>query len=142
MRDAILPAYEEDEDEVPVKKTKMDEALRKKNEDLERKLAAIQKHKTPPPVKSEPRGASMIKSALGLTEKKIPIEDKDGHVIESRTPPKTVNFGAWEFPSFKLLNEIVHKNSVSADEIEEKSLLIQKTLLQFGIDVDMEGESV
>ncbi len=51
-------------------------------------------------------------------------------------------FWSWDFPSLKLLNEIVHKNTVSADEIEEKSLLIQKTFLQFGIDVDMEEECV
>ena len=42
----------------------------------------------------------------------------------------------------KLLNEIEHRAVVSAEEIEEKSLLIEKTLLQFGIDVEMEGESV
>lgn len=54
----------------------------------------------------------------------------------------SVDFGAWDFPSTKLLNQVEHRNLVSPDEIEEKSILIQKTLLQFGIDVDMEGESV
>lgn len=31
---------------------------------------------------------------------------------------------------------------VSPDEVEEKSLMIQKTFLQFGIDVDMEDECI
>jgi len=53
-----------------------------------------------------------------------------------------VQFGTWDFPSAKLLNEIEHKNLVSQDEIEEKSLMIQKTFLQFGIDVEMEDECV
>ena len=55
---------------------------------------------------------------------------------------QALDFGKWDFPSTKLLNEIEHKNLVSPEEIEEKSLLIEKTLLQFGIEVDMEGESV
>jgi hypothetical protein len=42
----------------------------------------------------------------------------------------------------KLLNDIQHINVVSAEEIEEKSLLIEKTFLQFGIDVEMEDECV
>ena len=66
----------------------------------------------------------------------------DGKVIESKVKPQSVDFGTWDFPSVKLLNHIEHRNLVSPDEIEEKSILIQKTLLQFGIDVDMEGESV
>ena len=74
-------------------------------------------------------------------EKKIPIEKPDGTKIESKTP-KNVDFGTWDFPSIKLLNEVVHKNTVSPDEVEEKSLLIQKTFLQFGIDVDMEEECI
>jgi S-DNA-T family DNA segregation ATPase FtsK/SpoIIIE len=53
-----------------------------------------------------------------------------------------VNFGSWDFPSVKLLNEIVHKNPVTPEEIEEKSLIIQRTFLQFGIDVEMEEECV
>jgi hypothetical protein len=76
-----------------------------------------------------------------LSEKKIPIQKPDGSKIESKSP-KNVDFGTWDFPSIKLLNEIVHKNPVSPEEVEEKSLLIQKTFLQFGIDVDMEEECI
>lgn len=63
-------------------------------------------------------------------------------MIESKVPTKSVDFGTWDFPSVKLLNQVEHKNLVSPDEIEEKSLLIQKTFLQFGIDVEMEEECV
>lgn len=63
-------------------------------------------------------------------------------MIESKSPAKAVDFGTWDFPSVKLLNAIEHKNLVSGDEIEEKSILIQKTFLQFGIDVEMEEECV
>ncbi len=77
----------------------------------------------------------------GLT-KKVPLETIDGKVIESKVPTKTVDFGTWDYPNVKLLNKIEHKNTVSPHEIEEKSLLIQKTFLQFGIDVEMEEECV
>ena len=52
------------------------------------------------------------------------------------------NPSTWDFPSLKLLNDIQHINVVSPEEIEEKSLLIEKTFLQFGIDVEMEDECV
>lgn len=77
-----------------------------------------------------------------LVSKKIPLETPDGKVIESRVKQQALDFGTWDFPSVKLLNEIIHKNLVSPEEIEEKSLMIQKTFLQFGIDVEMEEECV
>ena len=72
---------------------------------------------------------------------KVPLETPEGKVIESKTP-KNVDFGMWDFPSLQLLNDVKHINMVTPDEIEEKSLLIQKTFLQFGIDVEMEDECV
>ena len=42
----------------------------------------------------------------------------------------------------KLLNEIKHVNVVSDTEIEENSLIIQKTFLQFGIEVEVVDEAV
>ena len=143
MRDSILPSDEYEEDIVPSKKTKLDDTYKKKAEELERKLATIQKAKNP--VKEEKSGLSgrsILSSALSGLTKKIPLETQDGKVIESKNKSQAVDFGTWDFPSLKLLNDIQHKNLVSPDEIEEKSILIQKTLLQFGIDVDMEGESV
>ena len=60
-------------------------------------------------------------------------------------PKKEVNkvdFGKWEFPSTKLLDNVSHENVIDAKEIEQKSLEIQKTLLHFKIDVSMIGEKV
>ncbi|EKD29893.1 MAG: hypothetical protein ACD_78C00224G0002, partial [uncultured bacterium (gcode 4)] len=95
-------------------------------------------------------------------ERKVPIETKKNKgIIESlfgglTTPeakpkqlsvddipkkePVKVDFGKWDFPSISLLNEIRHDNAIDAKEIEQKSLEIQKTLLQFKIDVAMIGE--
>lgn len=142
VREAVLPSGDDTDDEP--KKAKIDSTYKKKAEELEKKIAELQKSKkwedTP---KHEPKGISMIKNAVhALSEKKIAIETSDGKTIESKTPTKSVDFGTWDFPSIKLLNEVEHKNLVSPDEIEEKSLLIQKTFLQFGIDVEMEEECV
>lgn len=143
MRDSILPSDEYEEGIAPSKKVKLDDTYKKKAEELERKLATIQKAKNPPKDESlSMSGKSILSNALSGLTKKIPLETQDGKIIESKNKPQAVDFGTWDFPSLKLLNEIHHKNLVSPDEIEEKSILIQKTLLQFGIDVDMEGESV
>jgi S-DNA-T family DNA segregation ATPase FtsK/SpoIIIE len=74
--------------------------------------------------------------------KKVPLETPEGKVIESKNHAQSVDFGTWDFPSLQLLNDVTHINTVTPDEIEEKSLLIQKTFLQFGIDVEMEDECV
>jgi DNA segregation ATPase FtsK/SpoIIIE, S-DNA-T family len=141
MRNAVLP--DDDYDDTPVKKVKLDDTYKRKTEELERKLANIQKSKSP--AKEEKiavSGKSILSNAFSGLTKKVPLETVDGKKIESKVKSQSVDFGSWDFPSVKLLNQIEHKNLVSPDEIEEKSILIQKTLLQFGIDVDMEGESV
>lgn len=140
MREAVLPSSEED-DEVP-KKVKWDNPYKKKAEELEKKLADLHKAKEKREEKVPLSGKAIISNAFSGLTKKVPLETIDGKVIESKTPAKAVDFGAWDFPSVKLLNEIEHKNTVSPDEIEEKSILIQKTFLQFGIDVEMEEECV
>jgi hypothetical protein len=53
-----------------------------------------------------------------------------------------IDFGTWDYPTVKLLNEIHHVNVVTKAEIEEKSLIIKKTFLQFGIEVEMMEEAV
>jgi len=140
MREVVLPSSEE-EDEVP-KKVKWDNPYKKKAEELEKKLADLHKAKEKREEKVPLSGKAIISNAFSGLTKKVPLETIDGKVIESKTPAKAVDFGTWDFPSVKLLNEIEHKNTVSPDEIEEKSILIQKTFLQFGIDVEMEEECV
>lgn len=95
-----------------------------------------------PEKKSPLSGKTILSNAFSTLTKKVPLETPDGKIIESKTPAKSVDFGTWDFPSIKLLNQIEHKNLVSPEEVEEKSLMIQKTFLQFGIDVEMEEECV
>ena len=146
VREAILPADDYEED-IPVRKSKSDDVYKKKAEELERKIAELHKAKKPEVSVHEPKWAALLKGMFGggktdTMTKKVPLETPEGKVIESKTPAKAVDFGAWDFPSLSLLNEVKHINTVTPDEIEEKSLLIQKTFLQFGIDVEMEEECV
>lgn len=52
------------------------------------------------------------------------------------------DFGAWDYPSVELLHKIEHKATVTDAEIHEKSMEIERTLLQFKIGVEMMGEKV
>lgn len=61
--------------------------------------------------------------------------------IPKKEGPKP-DFGKWEFPSINLLDTVSHINVISPDEVKQKSLEIQKTLLHFKIDVTMIGEKV
>lgn len=144
VREAILPTDDYEED-IPMKKTKTDEALFRKSAELERKIAELQKAKKEEPIVREPKWAALLKNMFAnkgdTLTKKVPLETKEGKIIESKTL-KNVDFGTWDFPSLNLLNTIEHKNLVSREEIEEKSLIIQRTFLQFGIDVEMEDECV
>ncbi len=143
VRESVLPSREDDyeEDGPPKKKLKWDDAYKRKAEELEKKLENIQKSREKTQEKPSVNWKSILGNALSSLTKKIPLETSDGKIIEQK-PKHHVDFWSWDFPSVKLLNEIEHRAVVSAEEIEEKSLLIEKTLLQFGIDVEMEGESV
>lgn len=142
VRESVLPTREDEYgDEVPQKKPRSDDVYKRKAEELERKLENIQKSREKSPDKPAVNGKTIIGNALASLTKKIPLETNDGKIIEQK-PKHTVDFGTWDFPSVILLNEIEHRAVVSPEEIEEKSILIEKTLLQFGIDVEMEGESV
>ena len=84
-------------------------------------------------------------SAPSLLEKitqKVEIKNTKGSTWKEDHERKNVHFGSWDFPSVKLLNEIKHVNVVSDTEIEENSLIIQKTFLQFGIEVEVVDEAV
>ncbi len=135
-------AFWDEDDEIPIKKWKLDDVYKRKAQELEEKLANLKKWKRPEEKILSSKWKSFIENTFSWLTKKVPLETKDGKLIESKWPAKSLSFGSWDFPSVKLLNEIIHKNTVSAEEIEEKSLLIQKTFLQFGIDVEMEEECV
>ena len=141
VREAVLPSGE---DEYDAPKRKWESPYKKKAEELERKIAELHRSKERKEEKNSVSlsGKAILTNAFSGLTKKVPLESIDGKVIESKVPTKAVDFGTWDYPSLKLLNQVEHKNTVSPDEIEEKSLLIQKTFLQFGIDVEMEEECV
>jgi DNA segregation ATPase FtsK/SpoIIIE, S-DNA-T family len=137
---SVRESLKYDTEEEIKKPTKLDSAYKKKAEELEEKLAHIQASKQKE-AKKEISGKTILQNAISWLTKKVPIETSEG-IVESKRPKKWIQFGSWDFPGLNLLNTIEHKNLINASEIEEKSILIQKTLLQFGIDVEMEGESV
>lgn len=67
---------------------------------------------------------------------------KSSSEVGGGLPGGMPDFGKWEFPPTKLLEEISHKVVVSEAEIKHKALLIQETLLHFNIRVDMKEERV
>ncbi len=138
VKEVILPSDTLDDEDISPRKTRLDNEHRKKAEELERKLAELKKQKSQP----EKKPGLLSGMMNTLTTKKIPLETIDGQRIEQKWPAKSMNFWTWNFPSIKLLNEVKHQYIVTADEVEEKSLMIQKTFLQFGIDVDMEDECI
>lgn len=76
----------------------------------------------------------------------VNITDNQGNILTKEKisePPKTqTSLRGWKFPALSLLNPPKRQNPISRAEIEEKALIIQKTLLQFGIEVEMEDECV
>lgn len=146
VKNTLVSAEIDDSRDDFSRRSKNDDGYKRKAEQLEKKLADIERRKwqeekeqkqSPSPLS----GKEILANTFSRLTKKVPIETPDGKVVESKLK-NSIDFGAWDFPSIKLLNEVEHKNLVSSEEIEEKSILIQKTLLQFGIDVDMEDECV
>lgn len=122
---------------------------KKKAEELERQLADIKKErerdKKKQPVQLDLSDAKQSGGIMGMLERKIKVEsDAQWKQKPEREEVKksSIDFGTWDFPKPTLLNTIKHIDVVDAREIEEKSILIQRSLLQFNIDVEMEGESV
>ncbi len=81
-----------------------------------------------------------------VPDKKIPLTDTSGKIIskekENPAPKIAKPLSGWKFPSTQLLDRPKKANPISPEEIREKALIIQKTLLQFGIEVEMEKECV
>ncbi len=59
--------------------------------------------------------------------------DKDDHKLT-----RSNQFKNWEFPSLNLLDEFSAKIQYDENEIREKEIDIQQTLLQFNIEVVMQ----
>lgn len=141
-----------------IQEVKKDRFYQDKTRDLEEKIRLLEQSRTKKEEpkkeipaerhiaieKKESKGimGNLFGSLTGNTDEK-PEKPKQLSVndIPKKEPIKP-DFGTWDFPSTKLLDEVRHENVIDAKEIEQKSLEIQKTLLQFKIDVTMIEEKV
>lgn len=139
-----------------LKEDKSDAFFKDKAKELEEQIELLKKSRATPekPVKEIPKHIQIEKKEtkgilagfFGTSDEssKEPIS-KAKQLSVADIPKKEANkpdFGKWEFPSTKLLDNVSHDNVIDAKEIEQKSLEIQKTLLHFKIDVTMIGEKV
>lgn len=90
---------------------------------------------------------------LADAPKKIKIEEKSPSKLKSlfskeetsTETPKTVwtsKFTKWDFPTLDLLKNRITKTVVDENQIREKEIEIQEKLLQFKIEVEMQGYRV
>lgn len=141
------------------KKTE-DTEYSQKWEKISAELAAIQEKKTQDFIKQQDtkteektktETSGMFRNLLwkqnNSDEKKIPVHTTSWEIIEKKEtiklsdiPAKTYEW--WDFPSVQLLAHPPQKNTISPEEIQEKALIIQKTLLDFRIEVEMEKSCV
>ncbi len=161
VKGAVRDFRSEERDE-PVSRNdkKLKAEYETKRKEIEAELEKIRKER-----EREKRAESKPAPQLSLSnaERHIPIETKKpaskglfgamfGTAEEGKGIPESPkrpdhskgapDFGNWDFPKTSLLSEVKHGSAVSESEIREKSLLIQETLLQFGINVHMAGEKV
>ncbi len=135
---------------------KEEASLRRREEEMERKKAELdQKIERAKIAREAEKNYETAPKQLKIEDapKHIPIEKKEKGILSSlfssesskssSSPQKSSpNFGTWDFPSLDLLSTITHKATVSEAEIREKSMEIERTLLQFKIGVEMTGEKV
>lgn len=144
LRDVATFSAKED---APIQKS---DAYSQRVSELEDKLSQIAKKKEDEKRKkwfteklpSFLKGKNSDASLLDKITKKVEIQNTKNTTHKEDHERKNIHFGSWDFPSVKLLNEIKHVNVVTDTEIEEKSLIIQKTFLQFGIEVEVVDEAV
>ena len=137
-----------------IKEDKNDSFFQDKAKELEDQIELLKKSRASVEVKESPKRILIEKK-----ENKGILAGFFGHSDESSKEPISKarqlsvadipkkespkpDFGKWEFPSTKLLDNVSHENVIDAKEVEQKSLEIQKTLLHFKIDVTMIGEKV
>lgn len=132
-----------------LKSKKQEGEFEKRKKDLELEIESIRKEREAEKKKleapeSSPRHVAIEKKEKGMMS--AIFGDKNDESKEAKPSPEKQlaipDFGTWEFPSTKLLNEVKHIAVVSDAEIREKSAEIESTLLQFKIGVEMKGEKV
>ncbi|MFA5916717.1 MAG: DNA translocase FtsK [Candidatus Gracilibacteria bacterium] len=131
------------------RKNKKDLELEKKKKDLDNALAILKKEKEE--LTNKQQKIPLDKSF----PKKIAIEkvEKLGETVSEFFGKKTVkkedkntfkepDFGVWTLPKIALLNDRGSEIKIDEHEVRKKEIEIEEKLLQFKIEVDMEGYKV
>ncbi len=140
--DAKKVWHDDEEEEAPSKKSKKVEKARDEYDDmleeLRREKESLAKAKQ---AKNQPALERLGVKAPPVEPKHIPILDTAKGIFQDKkeSKPATPKFSNWKFPSLDLLTERTTKIPVDQNEIRRKEIEIQEKLLQFKIEVDMEG---
>ena len=109
-------------------------AFKRKQRELESKISRLKKEEQKEQISfSQPKKTS---------KKKIHVEDKDAtHAKVEKKPVGSANLGSrnlkWDYPDAELLKFHKKGTKINPRQIELLSTVIQNTLLQFRIDVEM-----
>ena len=132
---------------------KEEKRLKTRNEELESKIQKLSGNKIPP----EESFFEKIRNRGSLLENKKPVNQtllsKNSPVGGRSVPIITKNVsdkhsdikpfkGSWQYPRSDLLMYHPKGKPLTREEIELQSAIIERTLLQFGIEVSMAGFEV
>jgi DNA segregation ATPase FtsK/SpoIIIE, S-DNA-T family len=142
--DAKKVWHDDEEEEAPTKKSKKVEKARDEYDDM---LEELRREKEALAKEKQSKNSGTLEK-LGVKPQKesivkhIPILDKAKGVFQEKKEDKVIaqpKFNNWKFPSLDLLTDRKTTVPVDQNEIRRKEIEIQEKLLQFKIEVDMEG---
>ncbi|MDD3793570.1 MAG: DNA translocase FtsK [Candidatus Gracilibacteria bacterium] len=136
-----------------VSKSKNDERLEKKKQELEEMMEKLKEEKEALAKAKQPKQLHIEDAPIN--PKKVVIEKKDNSIIgnlfkkeEEKSEEKEAkiirnsDFKNWVFPELSLLDSKRNVVAVDKNEIRKKEIEIEEKLLQFKIEVTMEGYQV
>jgi hypothetical protein len=137
------------------------EAQDSRMRDLEREIELLKqtKPKEPEPAKlvekipekipvtvkksAEPAGlARLFAAAKPESESAKKLDESESEEPVDVNPHALPDFGKWEFPPTDILDQATERYEVDMNEVRKKSYEIERALLQFKIEVEMEGQKV
>ncbi len=138
-------------DSLVKQETVQTKAATKKSAKMDKRQMELDEMKAALAAEKKALALAKQKKAKLATAKKVPIEkktklwsvfwkwdiDKDDNKLT-----RSNQFKDWEFPSLKLLDDFGTDIQYDENEIREKEIDIQETLLQFNIEVEMQGYKV
>lgn len=137
------------------KESSRKEAQDTRMRDLEREIEALKSVKAPEPKHEAPKAPEKIpvvtkKPAESAVAKLFSAGSKPAEstsepveAVETEASPHAIpDFGQWEFPPVDILDQATERYEVDMNEVRKKSYEIERSLLQFKIEVEMEGQKV